>query len=217
MSGLATAASRRGDYRTVDSVLNREAMRGGVPERNLMLALLHGDALWAMGNPGTAHEYYHELRVVDLSDGLTEAAGERFLALASRDSSGLRRYFLSSGSDSVRVLVLDSLVQQNPHDVLLRYLQGRESLRRGEYDSCAHELDSISLAEQDPVLEALRFTSLGLASYFAGHFNKAREMFWQSMNFDDSDVAKLTVNDWIDRCEWKMGRQGGQSIGAGQR
>ncbi len=204
LSGLATAAYRRGAYRTVDSILNQAGTTPEASDRNLMLALLHGDALWGMDSVRQAFRYYHTLRVVDLTDGLTEAASERLLALEGNDRTGLKRYFLSPGPDSVRVAVLDSLLSKSPHDPLLRYLSGRESLRRGDYGATAREMDSISLADQDPVLEALRFTTLGLASYFTGGFEKAREMFWQSLNFDDSDVAELTVNDWIDRCEWKV-------------
>ena len=204
LSGFATAAYRRGAYHTVDSVLNQAGTVPGSAERNLMLALIHGDALWGMDSVRQAFQYYHTLRVVDLTDGLTESASERLLALEGDERSGLQRYFLSTGPDSLRVAVLDSLLMTNPDDPLLLYLHGRESLRRGEYGSTAKDLDSISLADQDPVLEALRYTTLGLASYFTGGYDKAREMFWQSLNFDDSDVAELTVNDWIDRCEWKI-------------
>ncbi len=215
LSGLATAAYRRGAYRTVDSVLDQAGNAPGTSDRTLMLAVLHGDALWGMDSVRQAFRYYHALRVVDLTDGLTEASSERLLALEGNENAILKPYFLSPGPDSVRVALLDSLLSTRPHDTLLLYLRGRESLRRGDYASVARELDSISLADQDPVLEALRFTTLGLAAYFTGEYGKAREMFWQSLNFDDGDVAELTVNDWIDRCEWKAGHPENHASGHG--
>ena len=204
LSGYATAAYRRGAYHTVDSVLTLAVNGPGAWDRNLTVALLHGDALWAMDSVDRALEYYHALRVVDLTDGLTEAAGVRLLALSDKHRDGLKRYLLAPASDSTRLGMLDSLCAADPDDALPRYLRGRELLRRGEYAGAAREMDSLSLADDDPKLEALRFTTMGLASYFTGGYEKAREMFWQSLNFDDSDAAEISVNDWIDRCEWKQ-------------
>jgi len=119
---------------------------------------------------------------------------------------GYRRYFLTFGADSVRALILDSLTAIDTSSMLPHYLRGRELLRRNRYGPAIEELSRVSLADTDPFLESLRLNSLGLACYFSGDVEKARAWFWQSLNYDDSNVARHSVNDWIDRCEWREGR-----------
>lgn len=204
LAGIATAALRRGDFQTVDTTLNRADSASGLSDRFLLLALLHGDALWALGKAEKAFPYFHDLRVVDLTDGYTEAAGTRLIALSHKNPGMYRTFFLSGGSDSVRIQILDSLLQSSPGDTLLHYLRGRELLRIGDFQGAMRDLDSLSLAGQDDILEAMRLTSLGLADYYTGHYQTARERFWESLNYDGGDVAEASVNDWLDRCEWKL-------------
>ena len=44
---------------------------------------------------------------------------------------------------------------------------------------------------------------------FRGNFSKTGNFGAVStLNFDDSDAAEQGVNDWIQRCEWKLARGG---------
>lgn len=207
LSGVVTAAFRRGAYDSVTTILARAETSGGPPERFLLLALLRGDAMWGLDSTDEALQYYHELRTVDLTDGYTEASGLRLVALSHRNAAAYRSYFLTDATDSARIHMLDSLLQGSPHDTLLLYLHGRELMRIGDYSGAARDMDSISFEDQDDILEAQRLTSLGLAAYYTGQYQEARKWFWISLNYDDSDVTEASVNDWIDRCEWKLREQ----------
>ena len=207
LSGFLGAALRNGEYDSVVVVFDRAEQSDGSPDRYLPLSIVLGDALWGLDSTDQAIDVYHTLRVVDLTDAYTEAASVRLAALGEgRCMEGYRRYFLTFGADSVRALILDSLTAIDTSSMLPHYLRGRELLRRNRYGTAIEELSRISLADTDPFLESLRLNSLGLACYFSGDVEKARGWFWQSLNYDDSNVARHSVNDWIDRCEWREGR-----------
>jgi len=209
LAGHVTAALRLGKYDTVLSVLDCAVLADTLPERLLPLSLQRGDALWALGRRDEAFHAYRALRSVDLSDAYSEAAGTRMLAVHDDAIQlGCLRFFLKAGPDSVRLKLLDSIVLSVPDRPLLHFLRGRLLLRNKHFEETARALDSINLGEGDPVLEALRYTSLGYCSYALGRYNVARSMFWLSLNWDDSEVAEHEVASWVERCEWKNTRIG---------
>jgi hypothetical protein len=204
LAGLLRAALRRGAYDSVVVIFDRAQQADGSPDRFLPLSLLLGDALWGLDSTAEAADVYRTLRFVDLTDAYTEAASVRLMATGDiAFGERFRRYFLTFGPDSVRHAILDSLCATDTASTLPRYLRGRELLRLNRYTLVIAELSAISLADIDPLLESFRLNSLGLACYFTGDFENARAWFWRSLNYDDSDMAKHSVNDWIDRCEWR--------------
>ena len=79
-------------------------------------------------------------------------------------------------------------------------------MRMGRLVEAMTYLTSASLADEDPILESFRFQSLGIASYQMEDYRRARVLFWTSLNYDDSEASEQGVNDWIQRCEWKVGQ-----------
>ncbi len=205
LSGRVTAALRRGQYDTVITVLDHAVAADPHPQRFLALSLQRGDASWGLGDQTDASRSYEALRTVDLADAYTEAAGVRLAALAdSMFQTDYRRYFLFAGPDSVRTRLLDSLDAIAPPHPLVRYLRGRAAMRAGNFPEAITLLSGISMAATDPVLEAIRLASLGIAAYQTGDYAGARTDFWLSLNYDDSEAAEHGAYDWIERCEWKM-------------
>jgi tetratricopeptide (TPR) repeat protein len=89
---------------------------------------------------------------------------------------------------------------------VIRFLRGRLALKMNRYDEAVQIFSSFSIFEDDPFLEALRFQSMGIALFRRGDYDAARTQFWTSLNFDDSDATEHGIDEWIDRCEWKLGR-----------
>jgi len=123
-------------------------------------------------------------------------------ARVSNGTRGLLPYFLSAAPDSMKVVMLDSLLAQNPADTLARYLKGRALLRLGRNSESLGVLDNVKMMASNSTLEAIRLKSEGLALYRLGRYQKAREMFWLSLNAVQNDAAHAEVEDWIQRCEW---------------
>jgi tetratricopeptide (TPR) repeat protein len=206
LSGMLASALRAGHYGVLTSVLDSVIGKDQRPDQYLPLFLYIGDALWALGRPAEALPLYKRVHDVDFSETYTEGAAVRIPACQSPDQpSPLLRYLLSGAPDSIRVAMLDSLLERNPADTLASYLKGRALLRLGRNSESAALLDSINLLPLDPALEAIRLKSVGLAHYRLGAFQKAKEKFWLSLNSVQTEGAQAEIADWVERCEW-MGR-----------
>ncbi len=211
LSGLLASALRTGDYHVLASMLDTVIRPDPRPDQYLPLFINIGDALWALDKPGEARELYTQVRMVDFSEAYTEAAAVRLQACTATGGSALlRRYFLSGAPDSVRVAMLDSLLATNRSDTIACYLKGKALLRLGRNSESVEVLDSLNMLPLDPVLEAIRLKSEGLALYRLGMFQKAKEKFWLSLNAVRTDAAQIEVDDWIERCDY-MERAGARA------
>jgi tetratricopeptide (TPR) repeat protein len=202
LSGRLNAALRNREFDTVVTVANRVSQADDHPGRYLTLSLLRGDAFWALGHREEAFDMYHELRDVYLTDAYSEAAAVRMICI--QDSAlhdGFLRYFLFTGQDSVRARILDSLMFIGSDRPILPFLRGRLALRMGRAVQAMTFFAQVTLGDEDPVLEALRLQSMGIASYEIEDYRHARNWFWMSLNYDDTEAAEQAVDEWIDRCE----------------
>ena len=203
LSGMLASALRIGDYGVLTSILDTVIHRDTRPDEYLPLFIPMGDALWATDRKAEAESLYAQVRAVDFSDSYTEAAAVRIHAcLAPRGSGSLLRYFLSGAPDSVRIAILDSLLATNPSDTLVRYMKGKALLRLDRNSESVALLDSLNMMPLDPFLEAIRLKSVGYALYRLSRFQKAKEMFWLSLNAVQTHAAQDDVDDWVERCDY---------------
>ncbi len=203
LSGSLSSALRMGEYATVVGVLDSLRGKSERPGQYAPLFLYGGDALWALGDTERAQEFYERIRKEDIAENLTEAATVRSIAL--RDSTvpkGFLRYFLSEAHDSVRVILLDSLSALSPDNPLLPYVRGRLMARMGRYGEAAAALERLNMANVSPALEALRLKTMASSLFQLQRYAEARTAFSLSLNALATEVARLDIADWIDRCEW---------------
>ncbi|MEK9135545.1 MAG: hypothetical protein AAB393_00355, partial [Bacteroidota bacterium] len=162
-----------------------------------------GDAYWTRDNKPKARELYTRVRLADLSVGLNESAALRLAALEdTRQSDGLRFYFMSDANDTVRAQLLGLLGKGNPDSWLVRYLQGRVLVRFNRFQESLDVLTSVGLAGHDSLLEALRLRMIGYDLFHLKRFQDAKIAFWNSLNYLSAEVAVNEVNEWVERCEW---------------
>ena len=201
-SGRLACALRRGEYAVLTEALDSVIVADEHPARYLPLFLGIGDAYWATGDTGKAEVLFDRLYHADLTEGLTEAAAVRLVALAHPEDAGrMLPLFLSDAGDSVRGAWIDSLLLSDPGDQLLQYLKGKVLLRLGNAAAAASVLGNVAFAEDDE-LEAIRLRMLGKALFRAGRYEESRAAFWTSLNAVDTDVAEEHIDTWLDRCEW---------------
>lgn len=203
LAGLLGSALRRGKYGLLRAALDSIVLAADHPARYLPLFIGIGDAFWATGDTEKAFMLYDRVYHADLSEGLTEAAALRIIALNDDDTGG--RYLpvlLSDAGDTARVMMIDSLLSSDPGNRVLTYLKGRTLMRLGDQAGAADALRSGGAFRDDDDLEALRLRFLGQAFFRLGRYNDAREAFWVSLNAVATDVAQERVSSWIDRCEW---------------
>lgn len=209
LAGYLRSSHRLGDYPAVSVVWTDLVLPSANPWQYLPLGIYAGDAFWALGDTARARTTYEQLRAVDLSVNLTEAAEVRLLAMRTqRFRNAYREYLLADLPDSLRVRMLDSLSGATQGTPLAHYLLGRVYLRMGKWTDAARFLESLDLSTLSPGLEALRLRSIGQALFFSARYEKARAAFWSSLNTVKTESALLEVSDWIDRCTW-MGQYGG--------
>jgi hypothetical protein len=94
------------------------------------------------------------------------------------------------------------LLATNPSDTLARYMKGKALLRLDRNSESMAFLDSLNMTPLDPFLEAIRLKSEGYALYRLSRFQKAKEMFWLSLNAVLTDAALDEVYDWVERCDY---------------
>ncbi|HMK38081.1 MAG TPA: hypothetical protein VK569_01995, partial [Bacteroidota bacterium] len=202
-AGYLTSALREGHMSVLTSCLDTVILADDHPARYLPLFVSIGDAYWASGEQEKAYALYNRVYQADLTEGYSEAASLRLMAMDT-DPGGktLLPLFLADYPDSLRIIVLDSLLERDPGDRMLRYMRARSLLRAGEFAGVVEALQKLDLTSADVALEALRLRYLGQALYRLGRYGEARTAFWISLNAEDTDVAGDKVDTWLDRCEW---------------
>ncbi len=202
-AGYLTSALREGRMRVLTSALDTVILADEHPARYLPLFISIGDAYWASGEQEKAYALYDRVYQADFTEGHTEAAALRLLAMdADPGGKRLLPLFLADYADSLRIAAIDSLLRGNPGDRMLAYMKARLLLREGDFAGAVVGLKDIDLTSADVALEALRLRYLGQALYRLGRYGEARRAFWISLNAEDSDIGELKVNTWLDRCEW---------------
>ena len=205
LQGSLAAEFRVGAYRQVAHRVDSLLHIGDHPGMYLPLLLLGSDARWALDEMDSARSLCRRLAEADILETLTEAARVRLRALdEDRIRPYLLAYFLSDAGDSVRLMILDSAAARAGRSPTGAYLAFITLQRMGRYEAASAMADSCSFASTDPVLEALRLRRLGQVLFRLGRHARARETFWESLNFNASPVAQHRVNEWIDRTEWSI-------------
>ncbi len=203
LSGYLAAALRAGDYSVLTAAFDTIAMRDPHPARYIPLYLNIGDAAWALGRIDSAERLFQKVRGTDISDGFSEAADVRLIATADTSLRWvILPYFLSGAPDSVREVILDSLLKTSPRNSLLRYLKARIAQRSGRFGEALDLLSSTGFAGTDRQLEAIRLKMAGSVLFRLKRFQDAKVSFWLSLNFVDTRAAEDVVDDRIDRCDW---------------
>lgn len=202
VAGLLNLRMRRQEYNAAVDLYDSLLAHGPRPTRYLSLALVAGDAAWALGNPVRARALYETVRAAHITPSLTETAALRLQAVSdSAVGPRLRTFFLSDASDTVRVQMLLALTN-TPGDSLLWYLRGRLAFRMQRYDEAWHLFERAGFRAADPVLEWARCVALGDAALRAGHLQDARVAYWSALNHDTRAAAALEIDERIARCEF---------------
>ncbi len=202
-AGYLSSAFKNGRMSVLTSSLDAVILADGHPARYLPLFINIGDAFWASGEPEKAYALYSRVYRADFTEGYTEAAALRLVAMDTDPGGGiLLPLFLADYTDSLRVVVVDSLLRRGPGDRMLQYMKARSLLHAGEFTEVVATLRALDLTSADVALEALRLRYLGQALFRLGRFGEARTAFWISLNAADTDIAEEKVDTWLDRCEW---------------
>jgi tetratricopeptide (TPR) repeat protein len=202
-AGYLTGALRGGRMSVLTSSLDTVILTDDHPARYLPLFIGIGDAYWASGEPEKAYALYNRVYQADFTEGYTEAASLRLMAMdADPDGKTVLPLFLADYTDSLRILAIDSLMVSDPESRLLRYMKARSLLREGDFAGVVSTLTSLDLTSADVALEAIRLRYLGQALYRLGRYGEARTAFWISLNAEDTDIGEEKVDTWLDRCEW---------------
>jgi tetratricopeptide (TPR) repeat protein len=206
LSGWLASALRRGNHRVLTAALDSIVVKDDRPARYLGLFIGMGDACLATGDTDRAMVLYDRIYHADLSEGHTEAASLRILALTLPGTPpGVFAYFRGDLPDSSRLALTDSLLGlSGGSSPLLLYMRGRVRQRLGDDPGAVVDLVNSRVTPFDADLDAIRLRTLGQALYRLGRFDEARVAFWNSLNAVDTDLSRERVDDWIDRCEWSM-------------
>jgi tetratricopeptide (TPR) repeat protein len=202
-SGYLTSALRNGHMSVLTSSLDTVILADDHPASYLPLFITIGDAYWASGEQEKAYALYDRVYQSDFTEGYTEAAALRLHAIGT-DPRGkmFLPLFLADYTDSLRLIVVDSLMRSAPGDRMLRYMKARSLLRLGDFTEVVATLQALDLTSADVALEAIRLRYLGQALYRLGRYGEARTAFWVSLNAEDTDIAEEKIGTWLDRCEW---------------
>jgi tetratricopeptide (TPR) repeat protein len=202
MAGLMNLHARRQEYSAVIDLYDSLLTYDRRPSRYLPLAIVAGDAAWALDNPVRARALFETVRSAHITPSLTEAAAIRLLAIGdSAVGPGLRTFFLSNASDTVRVQMLITLTN-TPGDSLRWYLRGRLHSRMQRYDEARHLFERAGFRGADPVLEWARCVALGDAALGSGQLQYARAAYWSALNYDGRAAAALEIDERIARCDF---------------
>jgi tetratricopeptide (TPR) repeat protein len=204
LGGELASSLRQGKYGVLSSALDSIILRDDHPARYLTLFIPIGDAYWARGDTDRALTMYDRVYHADISEGQTEAAGVRLLALME-DPAGKRilPVMMSDWNDSVRVFRIDSMLAHGASPSLT-YLRGKALLRLKHFAEAVTDL-SADLGTEENDLDAIRLRNLGFCYFRMGEFDRARMAYWESLNDVDTDVAEERMNEMLDRIEWYAG------------
>lgn len=202
-AGYLSSALKNGHMSVLTASLDTTILADEHPARYLPLFITIGDAFWGSGEPEKAYALYNRVYQADFTEGYTEAAALRLMAMdAGPRGRKLFSLFLSDYTDSLRVVVIDSLLRRDPGDRMLQFMKARSLLRAGEFTEVVATLQALDLTSADVALEAIRLRYLGQALFRLGRFGEARTAFWVSLNAEDTDIAEEKVDTWLDRCDW---------------
>jgi tetratricopeptide (TPR) repeat protein len=202
-AGYLSSALKNGHMSVLTASLDTTILADEHPARYLPLFITIGDAFWGSGEPEKAYALYNRVYQADFTEGYTEAAALRLMAMdAGPRGRKLLSLFLSDYTDSLRVVVIDSLLRRDPGDRMLQFMKARSLLRAGEFTEVVATLQGLDLTSADVALEAIRLRYLGQALFRLGRFGEARTAFWVSLNAEDTDIAEEKVDTWLDRCNW---------------
>ena len=199
-AGVIRSVFAMEQYDTVTALI----ARSDSSERESLRPLfrLAGDASWADGDTARAAEIWEQLAAIDLSDRFNESLQLRLAAM--RDPAGavgFRKILVGHLTDSVKILLLDSLERSHPSP-LVRYFRGRLFLGLREYDRARKDFDFIPPRWSIPLFDGIREQSLGRIWFAMGEYERARAHFWESLNSCPTAAERREVDDWIDRCDW---------------
>ncbi|MBI5473358.1 MAG: hypothetical protein HY961_13520 [Ignavibacteriae bacterium] len=203
LSGFLTSTLRAGQFADVISTFDTATRGSQNPSQYIPLMINVGLAQWGNGHLDAARALFQRVEIADLGETLTESSV--ICRVATRDSTNrdaLLRYFLSSPSDSQRVVLLDSMAQNAVDHWLPIYLKGRVLMRLERWEQALLSLQRLEQGLPEPILEAQRLKTVGFVLFRLKRFEDAKRMYWQSLNFVNSEVAQNEVNDWVERCDW---------------
>jgi hypothetical protein len=205
-SGYLASALRSGHTSVVTAAFDSIIMKDAHPLQYLPLFITIGDAYWTIGNTQKANELYTRVGRAGLSASLEESALLRLLAVSDTVfGAPVRSYFLSDVNDTVRLESLPNAPTQSRNHRMLQYLKGRLLLRMQRFRESLEHITSVTLAQEDSLLEALRLRMIGYNLFRLKRFQDAKSAFWSSLNYLSTEVAVNEMNDWVDRCEWMEG------------
>lgn len=169
----------------------------------LPMYLTIGDAHWKMGNVLEAGRLYEALYSVHLSPLYDEACGVRRFAL--RDSEGLqwKEFILGEVPDSSRIAWLESkLTSGSP---LVPYLLGKELMAANRMAD-AQKILLLLRPMNVGVLEFFRMRRLAAVHLELKEYQKAKMLFWESMNHTTKESHRIENEEMIRWCDWLEGR-----------
>lgn len=203
LSGYVASLLRAKNFTGITTVLDTVILRNHYPVQYLPLFVNVGLAQWAEGKLSKAQELFARVEYADLQENLTEAAVVYSAAMKdSVNDEMLLQYFLSAPVDTIRVALLDSMVQDTAEHWLPLYLKGRVLARLHRWNEALNVLRGLDGHIPAPYLNALRLKTIGTVLFRLKRFEDAKAAFWMSLNYVPTEVAQNEVNDWVDRCEW---------------
>ncbi|HET6272568.1 MAG TPA: hypothetical protein VFG32_06270 [Bacteroidota bacterium] len=205
LSGYLASALHAREFAVLTTALDTIIMKDPNPAQYLPLLVNIGLARWGEGNYTSALDLFHRVACAEITEPLTEAA--LVCSTAVKDTinrDALFRYYLSSASDTLRISTLDSMVVDSIHWLPL-YHKGRVLTRLHRWDDAIRVLRQLAPGIGVPQIEALRWKTMGYGMFRLKRFEEAKSLYWTSLNFIATDVARNEVNEWVERCEW-MGK-----------
>lgn len=208
LRGLLIGALRAGRIGTLLNLRDTVVLADQHPARFLSSFVELGLASWTAGDTASARNLFHRVEEADAVEEWTETAIISRLAMNdSLNHQALLRYLSSGGTDSLRVVRLDSMRGGRVHDPLPLYCKGRTLARMGRTEDALAALQIADMKQMDRRLEALRWRTIAEMLLRQGRIEDARGAFWTSLNYRADEVWRLRIGERLDRCEWESRRE----------
>ncbi len=162
--------------------------------------LIDADALCYSGYLRDALHQYNAVTGMHFSEEFSEAAAlRRKLMLDLRSPGVLLKYWYGMMPDSTRLALAEKL------DVTERtagtsYLRAAEEERTGRLHDAAVRWEHLLPDLDDRVLAFGAARRAANAYFHTGEFERAAAMYWQAMNFTDSEAWHTILGESIERC-----------------
>jgi tetratricopeptide (TPR) repeat protein len=161
----------------------------------LPLHLRLGDAYWAMDSLNRAKQEYKIMTSIHLSAWYEEACLLRLESLKDRrEEQELKKYFVYSMEDTVRVDRLSKLFSP-----LARYLLARELAAQENFQEACTMFEHLGIMH-DRSLEFFRLYRLGRVYFSLLDWEKARMVFQSALPDVPTASLEIEMKDWIERC-----------------